>query len=122
MTWSTAMPQPAIEIPIWPVGTNTAPGSPADRAACTSSRLTVIWPDAQVTQAPAALGREARERGVGAQLVVQASLEVEVVAQRREQRLPPLVGQLAAGRGHADREAGRPELRRLLHARHDGNR
>ena len=40
------MPQPAIEMPIWPVGTKTA-RSPAALAAAVSSSVTVILPIAQ---------------------------------------------------------------------------
>src|SRR5689334_7873755 len=46
MTWSTAMPQPEIAIPVWPVATNTL-RSPRARAARSSSRVTVILPIAQ---------------------------------------------------------------------------
>ena len=45
-TASTAMPQPAIAIPVWPVGTNSA-ASPRDRASRSSSSDTVIFPIAQ---------------------------------------------------------------------------
>ena len=45
-TASTQMPQPAIAMPVWPVGTNTEP-SPRARAARSSSSATVIFPIAQ---------------------------------------------------------------------------
>ena len=45
-TASTAIPQPAIAIPVWPVGTKRA-SSPRARAARSSSSETVIFPIAQ---------------------------------------------------------------------------
>ena len=45
-TASTAIPHPAIAIPVWPVGTNTE-SSPRARAARSSSSDTVIFPIAQ---------------------------------------------------------------------------
>jgi hypothetical protein len=45
-TWSTAIPHPAMAIPVWPVGTNTDP-SPRRRVSRSSSRQTVIFPRTQ---------------------------------------------------------------------------
>ena len=45
-TASTEMPQPAIAIPVWPVGTKTS-ATPRRRASRSSSSATVIFPIAQ---------------------------------------------------------------------------
>ncbi len=46
ITWSTAIPQPVIAIPVWPVATN-ADSRPRARAAASSSSVTDILPIAQ---------------------------------------------------------------------------
>ena len=131
------MPQPAIEMPICPVGTKTA-RSPAARAAAASSSVTVILPIAQSvptvctmragTPRPAPLGVERpagtraevaqleparRSRGdqvgIAAELVVQPGLDVQAERERLEQRVLPFRRQLAACGRDADREALRAE-------------
>ena len=115
-TASTAIPQPAIAIPVWPVGTNTD-RRPRRRASRSSSRATVFFPIAQSEptvsatwrkaagsrrsarsgRPAASVDREARRRGgpparparvVGDELV-QAALDVEAVRDAGLQQLAP---------------------------------
>ena len=114
-TASTAMPQPAIAMPVWPVGTKTRLATPRRRASRSSSSETVIFPiaqseptvrtmvastrevraggrrevgrrAAQIAQLDAAFGGERAQLRVVAEEHVQAVLDVEARVDARRRR------------------------------------
>ena len=138
ITWSTAIPQPVIAIPVWPVATN-ADSRPRARAAASSSSVTDILPiaqseptvcttrtsgrcagpagtlrpgrrGAQVAQLDAGRGGRRGQLRVLGEHRVQPGLDVHPGRDRLQQRRPPLGGQRAAERRDADDEHVRAEL------------
>ena len=147
ITWSTAMPQPAMAIPVCPVATN-ADSSPRARAAASSSSVTDILPIAQSeptvcttrTSGRSAGRRHAQARRRGAQVaqldaarprprptargprtstVCSPASTSHPGADRLQQRGAPLGGQRAAERRDADHEHVRAQRRGLGDAGHD---
>src|SRR4051794_21118360 len=62
ITWSTAIPQPEIAIPVWPVATK-ADSRPRARAAASSSSVTDIFPIAQSEPTVCTTRASGREAG-----------------------------------------------------------
>ena len=132
MSRSTATPQPSIIIPVWPVGTNDAERPAAcaedaqlqgdrhlaDRAvradgqdhplaravAAPDGRLHPIRRPPVVDDPRPGSGRRSGELGVVAEERVEPGMDVEAGPDRVEDRRPPRVRELAAGRGDADQQ------------------
>ena len=142
-TASTAIPQPAIAIPVWPVGTKRA-SSPRARAARSSSSETVIFPIAQseptvstiragiVRFAPVGTSRSAggrrrsrsstpwcaassHELRVVREELVQAVLDVQAGGDAALEQLAPGRREAAALGRDADDRGRRPEGERVVH-------
>ncbi len=136
-TASTEIPQPAIAIPVWPVGTNSL-AIPRRRASASSSSATVIFPIAQseptvsTTLAPwvrfspvgtlrpggglrrsrsstPCSGGERAQLGVVGDELVQAALDVEAARDAALQELAPRRREAAALRRDADERRRRAE-------------
>ena len=149
-TASTAIPQPAIAIPVWPVGTNSD-RSPRRRASRSSSSDTVIFPIAQseptvrtivpgtarfapvgstrpsaasqVAQLDAARRRELAKLGVVREELVQPVLDVEAGSSMQPlQDLDPRRREPPALRGDADERRRRLERQRILDGPDDRER